>query len=161
MYSYVWVSASALRVLAWAATKPKFRIVDMRCIQFVRDMVDNVRYGCWGCNRSNMRMFNTQFSAYMLPRVTYLIDHMDVGGTNVPDLLDPVSGNSIGTMSVDEWRNVLLDIQFALQYDTTGINLPRGNNWDTEEYLDIEMPKIRRFSLGMRQLGLYYSYLWN
>jgi hypothetical protein len=90
-----------------------------------------------------------------------MIQHMNVCGSNVPDLLDPVSGDSIGTMSVDEWRSVLLNIQFALQYDTTGINLPRGNNWDTDEYLNNEMPKIRRFSLGMRQLGLYYSYLWN
>lgn len=107
----------------------------------------------------DMYGLHVQFSVYMLPRITYLIENL--GDTaHIPELRNINTTEIDGTMTIDEWRTILEHIQFALSYDAGVYKVPNRISNDYGEYVVQTTAWENRYRMGLRYLGLYYSDLW-
>ena len=128
-----------------------------RTINRILDMVGN------SVNREHMRSLHVYFSEYMLPRLKYYRDHIDISD-NVPGRYDD-SGNLVGTMTREEWVKIIDDIVYAIEYD-----IERGRGFVVNvipddlncvgDYLEQVRINDERCKRGFRLLGIYYGDLW-
>lgn len=131
----------------------------------MKNLFRSLIYDRWkyGCNRMDMYGLHVQFSVYMLPRVTYLIENLGIS-THIPPLRNlNFTGEIDGTMTIDEWRIILEHIQFALAYDTGEAlwnKIPSRISSDYDEYAAQVTAWENRYRMGLRYLGLYYSDIW-
>jgi hypothetical protein len=106
---------------------------------------------------------HTIFSEFMLPRINYLINNVQ-HSSHIPLQLNE-RGQVVGTLSVDEWRSILIEIQYALLQDSKPVQITIDgqiphNLVQVSEYLQIIEKTDERYKNGLLLLGRYYSDLW-
>ena len=114
-------------------------------------------------DREQLMNLHVDFSRYMLPRVIVLRDNLN-NLQRLPMKYNDV-GETIGTLEVSEWGEILDEIVFALQYDCGQINndviVPsHGEQEHIKNYLNGVKVDYERYRRGCRLLGLYYGDLW-
>jgi hypothetical protein len=74
-------------------------------------------------------------------------------------------GEVVGTLSLQEWREILMEIHYALQQDVNPPKLDINNQiphnlLQVSEYLQNVEKHNERYQNGLMLLGRYYSDLW-
>ena len=134
-------------------------IINLPC-RVYRWIVDNYQYGC---DRRDMRHLHTIFSDFMLPRLDYLIKNID-RSDYLPMRLNE-RGEVVGTLSLQEWREILIEIHYALQQDANPNKVSIDgqiphNLLQVSEYLQNIEKHNERYKNGLLLLGRYYGDLW-
>ena len=129
----------------------------IRCIRW---FYDNYKYGC---DRKDMRHMHTLFSEFMLPRIDYLIKNLE-HSSHTPLRLNE-SGEVVGTLSVQEWHSILVEIRYALLQDVEPAKIVIDgqvphNLVQVSAYLQNVEKDSLRYRNGLLLLGRYYSDLW-
>ena len=114
-------------------------------------------------DREQLIKLHVDFSRYMLPRVIVMRDHLN-NLQRLPMKYNDV-GETIGTLEVSEWGEILDEIVFALRYDCGQIGgdviIPsHGEQEHIKSYLSANKNDYDRYRRGCRLLGLYYGDLW-
>lgn len=114
-------------------------------------------------DREQLIKLHVDFSRYMLPRVIVLRDNLN-NLQRLPLKYNDV-GESVGTLELSEWGEILDEIVFALRYDCGQIGgnviIPsHGEQEHIKSYLSANKNDYDRYRRGCRLLGLYYGDLW-
>jgi len=114
-------------------------------------------------DREQLIKLHVDFSKYMLPRVIVMRDNLS-NLQRLPMKYNDV-GETIGTLEVSEWGEILDEIVFALRYDCGEIGgdviIPsHGEQEHIRTYLSSNKNDYDRYRRGCRLLGLYYGDLW-
>lgn len=114
-------------------------------------------------NREQLIKLHVDFSNYMLPRVIVMRRNLN-NLQRLPMKYNDV-GETIGTLEVSEWGEILDEIVFALRYDCGQIGgnviIPsHGEQEHIRTYLSLNNNDYDRYRRGCRLLGLYYGDLW-
>lgn len=126
-------------------------------------IVKNVKNLFGIIDRSQLMELHVDISRYVLPRVRYMRDNLNVL-RHVPLKCNEL-GEIVGTLELEEWGMILDDIVFALTYDVggAGANMAIPSH-DEQEYIKQYMERVQaddaRYKRGFRLLGLYYTDLW-
>lgn len=125
--------------------------------EYIRLLYDTIRYGC---NRRMMRRMHKEISGYIVEQIRYLIQNIDYS-SNIPNSVDN-EGNVNGTMSKQEWLEILSQIEYSLSYDINkryNNELPE-NIAEVGEYLNKQEQEEKKYKQGLMLLGRYYSDIW-
>lgn len=114
-------------------------------------------------DREQLMELHVDFSRYMLPRVIVMRDNLN-NLQRLPLKYNDV-GESVGTLELSEWGEILDEIVFALRYDCGQIGgdviIPsHGEQEHIKNYLNGVKVDYDRYRRGCRLLGLYYGDLW-
>jgi hypothetical protein len=114
-------------------------------------------------DREQLMELHVDFSKYMLPRLIVMRRNLN-NLQRLPMKYNDV-GETIGTLELSEWGEILDEIVFALRYDCgqtdNDVIIPSHGEQDhIRSYLRGVKSDYERYRRGCRLLGLYYGDLW-